>query len=269
MTTSPYLVKPGSRLSLSKIDPNDSGSWVDKATAKSALSKVRDRIEELQERLYAEHKQSLLVVLQATDTGGKDGAIRGVFEGINPQGVRVQAFKQPSPDELDHDFLWRIHQQVPGKGMITIFNRSHYEDVLVVRVKKLVPKQVWSERYEAINDFERQLNRNGTRVIKFYLHISRDEQKERLQARLDDPTKTWKFNSGDLGDRELWDDYQLAFRDAIVKCSTDIAPWYVIPSNRKWARDIAIAEIVLKTLEEMNPQFPPPEEGLESIVISD
>ena len=269
MPTSPYLVKPGSRVSLAKIDPEDTCGWSDKETAKDAIKKVRDRIEELQERLYAENKQGLLIVLQATDTGGKDGAIESVFEGINPQGVQVQAFKQPSEEELEHDFLWRIHKQTPGKGIITVFNRSHYEDVLVVRVKKLVPKAVWSARYDAINNFERLLSENGTRILKFFLHISKDEQKERLQARLDDPAKIWKFNSGDLGDRALWDDYQLAFRDAIAKCSTEVAPWYVIPANHKWARNIAIAEIVASTLEDMNPQFPAPEPDLVSIVIPD
>jgi PPK2 family polyphosphate:nucleotide phosphotransferase len=269
MPTSPYLVKPGSHFSLAKIDPDDTGVWADKAMAKAALKIVRGRIDALQERLYAERTQSLLIILQATDTGGKDGTIKGVFKGVNPQGVRVRGFQQPSEEELEHDFLWRIHKHVPGRGVITVFNRSHYEDVLVVRVKKLVPKLVWSARYDTINNFERLLSENGTRILKFYLHISKDEQKERLQARLDDPDKIWKFNSGDLADRALWDDYQLAFRDAIVKCTTDVAPWYVIPANHKWARDIAIAEIVASTLEEMNPQFPAPEPGLASIVIPD
>jgi PPK2 family polyphosphate:nucleotide phosphotransferase len=267
--SSRYLISPGTRVDLASIDPNDTGSWRDKESAKVTLSEVRHRIRALQERLYAEHKQSLLVVLQATDTGGKDGTIKDVFGGLNPQGVHVQSFIQPSEEELDHDFLWRIHQHTPGKGMITVFNRSHYEDVLVVRVKNLAPKSVWSSRYEAINEFEQHLVRNGTTVLKFYLHISKDEQKERLQARLDDPEKIWKFRKGDLADRALWDDYRSAFEDAISKCSTEAAPWYVIPANRKWARNIAVAEIVASTLESMNPQFPEPESGLDKITIPD
>lgn len=269
MSSSPYLVKPGTICKLSKIDTDDTGEWQDKATATSAMVGLRDRIDELQVRLYAERKQSLLVVLQATDTGGKDGTIKSVFEGVNAQGVRVHSFKQPSELELEHDFLWRVHSATPGKGMISVFNRSHYEDVLVVRAHGLVPKAVWSKRYAAINDFERNLTQNGTRILKFFLHISKDEQKERLQARLDDPTKTWKFNSGDLEDRARWDDYQIAFGDAISKCSTKEAPWYIIPSNRKWARNVAIASVIVDTLEAMNPQFPEPEAGLDSIVIPD
>jgi PPK2 family polyphosphate:nucleotide phosphotransferase len=267
--SSPYLIAPGTRVDLASIDANDTGPWTDKESAEAALHEVRRQIKALQERLYAEHQQSLLVVLQATDTGGKDGTIKNVFGGLNPQGVRVQSFIQPSEDELDHDFLWRIHPHTPGKGVITVFNRSHYEDVLVVRVKKLAPESVWSSRYEAINDFEQLLARNHTTVIKFYLHISKDEQKERLQARLDDPEKIWKFRKGDLADRALWDDYRAAFEDAISNCSTGHAPWYVIPANRKWARNIAVAEIVADTLERINPQFPEPESDLDSITIPD
>lgn len=267
MPTSPYLIEPGSQVNLSKIDPDDTGRYADKEIAKAALKSVRKRIGALQERLYAESKQSLLIVLQATDTGGKDGTIKDVFKGVNPQGCRVQAFKQPTPEESDHDFLWRIHRHTPGKGMITVFNRSHYEDVLVARVKKLAPETVWSKRYDVINDFERMIAENGTRILKFYLHISKEEQRERLQARLDDPAKHWKFAAGDLGDRELWDDFRHAFEDAIGKCSTKVAPWFVIPANRKWARGIAIAEIVANTLEEMNPRFPEAEEGLDQVVI--
>jgi PPK2 family polyphosphate:nucleotide phosphotransferase len=267
--SSPYLIKPGTRVDLARIDANDTGIWSDKETAKTALREVRRRIKALQERLYAEHKQSLLIVLQATDTGGKDGTIKDVFGGLNPQGVRVQSFIKPSEEELDHDFLWRIHRHTPGKGVITVFNRSQYEDVLVVRVKQMIPESVWSTRYAAINDFEQNLVRNGTRILKFYLHISKDEQKERLQARLDDPEKTWKFNTGDLADRELWDEYQIAFQDAISKCSTKEAPWFVIPANRKWARNIAVAEIVAETLEAMDPEFPPAEDGLDKVAIPD
>lgn len=269
MSSSPYLVKPGSTCKLSTIDPDDTGAWKDKVTAKAAMGELRHRIATMQGRLYAERKQSLLVVLQATDTGGKDGTIKRVFRGVNAQGVRVHSFKQPSEEELEHDFLWRIHPAAPGKGMISVFNRSHYEDVLVVRVRDLVPKSIWSQQYAAINDFERNLALNGTKILKFFLHISKDEQRKRLQARLDDPSKTWKFNTGDLNDRACWDDFQMAFGDALSKCSTNEAPWYVIPANRKWARDVAIATIIAETLEAMNPQFPEPETGLDSIVIPD
>lgn len=269
MSQSPYLIEPGSKVQLAKIDPGDTGSLKEKDTAKKTLKHLRNRIEELQERLYAEHRQSLLVILQATDTGGKDGTIKDVFKGVNPQGCQITAFKEPSTEELDHDFLWRIHPHAPARGMIGVFNRSQYEDVLVVRVKDLVPESVWSQRYASINDFEERLAENGTRILKFYLHISKDEQKERLQARLDDPAKHWKFSVGDLADRERWDDYQTAFEDAIGKCSTDHAPWYVIPANHKWARSVFIAEIIANTLETMNPQFPEQHDDLAGIVIPD
>ncbi len=269
MTTERYRVPPDRPFSLQDIDPNDTGGIATKDEGKPLLAAERDRIRMLQERLYAEDRQSLLIILQATDTGGKDGTIKHVFRGVNPQGCRVWSFKEPSHDELAHDFLWRYHQKTPARGMMTIFNRSHYEEVLVVRVKQLVPEAVWCQRYDAINDFERMLTANGTRVIKFYLHISRDEQKRRLQARLDNPDKRWKFAIGDLDDRRRWDDYQRAFEDAITRCSTPDAPWYVIPANHKWYRNLAVARIIADTLEEMNPQFPPPEEGLDEIVIED
>lgn len=256
---------------LAACDPGSIGDFTgeDKELAKSALKVERKRIRQLQERLYAEHEQSLLVVLQATDTGGKDSTIRRVFKGVNAQGVRVWSFKQPSQEELDHDFLWRYHDHTPRKGMISIFNRSHYEDVLIVRVKSLVPEDVWSRRYDHINDFERLLTDSGTRILKFFLNISKDEQKERLQDRLEEPEKHWKFDSGDLAERERWDDYQRAFEDAIRKTSTDNAPWYVVPAHRKWYRDLVVARAIVQTLEEMDPQFPPPEEGLDEIVIPD
>lgn len=259
------------RFRLADCDPDSLGDLTreDKAAAKDALKVERKRIRDLQERLYAEHGQSLLVVMQATDTGGKDSTIRRVLKGINPQGVKVWSFKRPSEEELDHDYLWRYHQHTPRRGMISIFNRSHYEDVLVVRVKKLVPKSVWSPRYEQINDFERLLADNGTRVLKFFLKISKEEQKERLQDRLDEPDKHWKFHAADLEERAHWDDYQRAFQDAIRKCSTDAAPWYVVPANRKWYRDLVVARAIADTLEAMNPQFPPPEAKLDEIVIPD
>jgi PPK2 family polyphosphate:nucleotide phosphotransferase len=269
MNPDQYRVSPGATFSLSDWDPNDTAGIEDKEVASALLKIERKRIRDLQERLYAGSRQSLLVILQATDTGGKDGTIKHVFRGVNQQGCQVRAFKVPNDVELAHDFLWRYHQHTPRDGYITIFNRSHYEDVLVVRVKGLVEKDVWKKRYDHINDFERLLSDNGTRVLKFYLHISKDEQKKRLQARLDDPAKHWKFSKGDLVDREMWDDYQAAFHDAIAKCSTDAAPWHVIPANHKWFRNLLIARIVADTLEEMNPRFPAPEEGLEDIVIPD
>jgi len=263
-----YRIQPGTRVHLANMDPDDAGKW-DKDKAKKAVEKERARIEEWQEKLYAESKQSLLIVLQATDTGGMDGTIEAVFEGVNPKGCNVASFKAPSSEELSHDFLWRIHKQAPAKGMITIFNRSHYEDVLVVRVKEFVPEVVWRERYQLINDFERLLWLNGTKILKFYLHISKEEQKERLQARLDDPTKHWKFNSADLTERQLWDQYEVAFEDALSFCSTPYAPWYVIPANKKWYRNVVISRIIADTLEAMNPQFPLSLPDLKDVVIPD
>ncbi len=256
---------------ITDTDPDSIGNFSssDKALAKRALKRARKRIRKMQERLYAEQAQSLLVIFQATDTGGKDSTIRRVFQGVNPQGVRVWSFKQPSSEELGHDFLWRYHQHTPRKGMITLFNRSHYEEVLVVRVKELVPEDVWKHRYEHINAFERLLADNGTHVVKCFLDISRGEQQERLQRRLSLPDKHWKFDSSDLGDRELWDDYQRAFDDVIRKTSTAKAPWYVVPANRKWYRDLVVARAMVETLEGMCPQFPPPEEGLAELVIPD
>ena len=269
MDLNSYRVAPGQKFELGNWDPNDTGDIPDKREAKQLLKTERKRIIDLQERLFAEAQQSLLVILQATDTGGKDGTIKHVLKGVNQQGCRVRAFKVPNSVELGHDFLWRYHQHTPRDGYMMVFNRSHYEDVIVVRVKNLVEEDVWSKRYDQINDFERMLTANNTRVLKFYLHISKDEQKERLQARLDDPEKHWKFSTGDLAERARWDDYQIAFHDAITKCSTDYAPWYVVPANNKWYRNLVVARVIANTLEEMNPQFPPPEPGLEDIVIAD
>jgi PPK2 family polyphosphate:nucleotide phosphotransferase len=261
--------KPGSKVQLQDYDPDYHGDESDKTIALTKTQQYQKRIVELQDKLYAESKQSLLIVLQAMDTGGKDGTIKKVFEGLNPQGVRVAAFKAPTLDELAHDFLWRVHQQVPPKGYIGVFNRSHYEDVLVVRVNKLVTKQVWQARYNHINAFERLLTDAGTRILKFYLHISKDEQKQRLQARLDDPHKHWKFSTGDLPVREQWDDYMAAYEDAISQCNTDYAPWYIIPANHKWYRDLVIAKAIAEKLGEIGPQYPPPEPGLDKIIIPD
>lgn len=264
-----YRVRPGKKVRLKDIDPEESESFESKEETLPLLQKQVARIDALQERLYAESKQSLLIVLQAMDTGGKDGTIRGVFEGVNPQGCPVASFKAPTPEELAHDFLWRIHQKTPGKGQITIFNRSHYEDVLVVRVHNYAPDDVWKKRYDIINDWERGLHESGTTILKFYLHISKDEQKKRLEDRRDTPEKQWKFATGDLAERQYWDAYMEAYEDAINKCSTDYAPWYVVPSNNKWYRNLVIARTIADTLEAMNPQFPAPEPGIDKIIIPD
>jgi PPK2 family polyphosphate:nucleotide phosphotransferase len=264
-----YRVDPGEEIKLSDIDPDDTWHYQDKDDVKEESKRQRERIEELQERLYAENKQSLLIVLQAMDTAGKDGTIEHVFEDVNPQGCSVTSFKVPTEEELAHDFLWRAHKAAPRKGMIGIFNRSHYEDVLVVRVKKLAPEQIWRKRYDQINEFERTLALNNTTIIKFFLHISKAEQKRRLESRLSDPTKRWKFSSNDVTERAYWDDYIAAYADAVNKCSTAHAPWYVVPANKKWYRNLVVARTIADTLEAMNPQYPPGEEGLEHIKIPD
>jgi PPK2 family polyphosphate:nucleotide phosphotransferase len=214
------------------------------------------RLEALQAALLAEGRRALLVVLQARDTGGKDGTIRTVFGAFSPQGVRVTSFGRPTELELAHDFLWRVHREAPARGMVGVFNRSHYEDVLAVRVQALAPEAVWRLRYQQINDFERLLSESGTTVVKLFLNISRDEQAERLRARLHDPTKNWKFNEGDIADRARWDDYTAAYEEAITRCSTAWAPWYVVPADKKKARNFLVAEILVAALERMNPQYP-------------
>ncbi len=268
LDVSPYRVVDGSSFDLAAHDPNaNAGFEGEKEEGQAALPELRDRLSELQRRLWAESHQALLVVIQAIDTGGKDGTIRHVFTGVNPQGVHVRSFRAPSETELAHDFLWRIHQQTPERGAITIFNRSHYEDVLVVRVHDLVPEDTWRRRYGHIRDFERMLNDEGTRVVKLFLNISKDEQQERLQARLDEPDKNWKFNASDLDDRALWGDYQEAFTEAIAETATGYAPWYVVPANRKWYRNLVVSTILIETLESMDPQYPDPEPGLDAIEI--
>ncbi len=265
---SPFRVSEGASFELSTHDPNSKyGFEGGKKDGKVALPGLRAQLAELQRRLWAESSQSLLIVLQATDTGGKDGTIRHVFRGVNPQGVHVHGFGVPTEWELAHDYLWRIHRHTPEDGAITIFNRSHYEDVLVVRVKGLVPEERWSKRYEHIRCFEKMLWDEGTTIVKVFLNISKDEQKERLRARLDEPEKNWKFRKGDLADRELWDDYQLAFADAISETSTAYAPWYVVPANRKWYRNLVVSSILIETLKQMDPRYPESEQGLEEIVI--
>jgi len=238
-----------------------------KKVGKEHLKQLNSELETLQELLYAEGKHKVLIVLQAMDTGGKDGTIRHVFEGVNPQGVKVASFKTPTKQELAHDYLWRIHKHTPGKGEITIFNRSHYEDVLVVRVHNLVSEEVWSKRYEHIKAFEKTLADEGTTILKFYLHIDKDEQKERLQARLDEPHKNWKFSLGDLEERKLWDQYTEAFEVAMERTSTEFAPWYVIPANRKWYRNLVISSIIIEKLKNLNMSYPEAEDDLSDVVI--
>jgi len=239
----------------------------DKEAAQSRLLALRQRLCELQELLYAEHRRSVLLVFQAMDTGGKDGLIENLLTGINPAGVQVATFKAPSLEELNHDFLWRIHAQTPKRGHIGVFNRSHYEDVLITRVHGLIDEKTCRQRYDAINDFEELLTRNGTVVLKFFLHISKEEQAERLQARLDDPAKTWKFDPNDLKERAHWDDYQAAYEAALRHCSPPAAPWFVVPANHKWVRDLAISEIVVAALEAMNPQPPEADFDVKKMVI--
>jgi PPK2 family polyphosphate:nucleotide phosphotransferase len=263
-----WQVEPGTDLHLGKIDARSTdGAPGDKAATEPVVEKLYGRLAELQERLYAEDGQSLLVVLQAIDAGGKDGTIKHVFRGFNPAGCRVVSFKVPSEEERSHDFLWRVHAKTPAKGEVVVFNRSHYEDVLVVRVHDLVPEEVWRPRYDLINDFEANLAANGTRIVKLYLHISKEEQAERFQARLDDPTKRWKFRRGDLEERARWDDYVAAFEEAISRTSTDAAPWYVVPADRKWYRNWVVSRILVETLEDMDPQYPPAED-LTGVVIT-
>ncbi len=267
MDSAEYRVSPSTAVKLSAWNPDDVGDIPSKEVAKAILKENRKRIIELQEQLYAEGKSSLLVVFQAMDTGGKDGCIENVFKGVNPAGCRVHSFKVPNDKELKHDFLWRYHQNTPAAGFIEVFNRSHYEDVLVVRVKELVPKDVWSKRYDHIKAFEEILEARGTKIIKFYLHISKDEQKARLESRLEDPAKHWKYSSADLKERARWDTYQEAFEAALSKTSTKSAPWYVVPANKKWFRDVVVSTVVKEALESLNPAFPAPEEDLTGVTI--
>ena len=244
------------KVSLKRWSPSATPGCKDKDEAAKRVARNLERIDEMQYKLYAEGRRSLLIVIQGMDAAGKDGLIRKVMSAFNPQGCSAHSFKVPTVEEASHDFLWRIHKAAPGRGQVMIFNRSHYEDVLVVRVHDLVPKAVWSRRYAMINEFEEELNVNGTQVLKFFLHISRQEQRERLMARLDDPTKHWKVSEADLTERAHWADYQRAFEDALSKCSTKKSPWYVVPSNHKWYRDLVVSEIVADALEHMNPKSP-------------
>jgi PPK2 family polyphosphate:nucleotide phosphotransferase len=263
-----YLLRPGAKVHLDDWDPAaKSGFDRKKGDGLRELESLRKKLEVLQELLYAEHKHSLLIVLQGMDGSGKDGTIRRVFEGVNPQGVRVAKFGPPTQEELDHDFLWRVHQKVPEKGEIVIFNRSHYEGVLVERVHGLVPKSIWKARYRQINDFERMLCEAGTTILKFYLHIDADEQKRRLQERLDDPTKHWKFSLRDLPERGRWIEYMKAYRDALEKTSTDHAPWYVVPSDHAWFRDLVVCTEIVEALEAMHMRYPRLPKGEESVTV--
>ena len=253
-----YLVKPGTKVRLDEHDPGDTAGIDDKDAVRKTLARNIDRLEKLQYMMYAENRRALLVVLQAMDAGGKDGTIRHVMEGLNPQGCTVTSFKAPSGEELEHDFLWRIHKAVPRRGEIGIFNRSQYEDVLVVRVRRLAPEAVWRQRYEQINAFEDMLAASGVVILKFMLHISKDEQKRRLKERLDDPRKRWKISPTDFADRSRWDEYQRAYEDALGRCSRPRAPWFVIPADHKWFRNFAVSQIIVDTLDALDLRFPKP-----------
>jgi PPK2 family polyphosphate:nucleotide phosphotransferase len=256
-------VAPGAVPELTDAGARVNGSLPGDDEMRKRLAKLGERMDVLQNALYAESKRAVLVVLQARDGAGKDSTIRRVFGRLNPLGCTVSAFKVPTPLELSHDFLWRAHQAVPAKGTIGVFNRSHYEDVLVVRVHRLVPEEVWRPRYEQINQFERLLTQNGVTTLKFFLHISKDEQRERLRERLDDPAKYWKFNPADLGEREKWDEYTRAYQDMLSRTSTADSPWFVVPADNKLPRDVLVAKVVVEALERLDPRFPGPPAGLE------
>jgi len=259
------IVKPGSKLRLKDRDPNDTLGIKrnDKAHQKTIA-----RLGELQHLLYADKRYALLIVLQALDAGGKDGTIRHVMSGVNPQGCDVTSFKAPSSTDLSHDYLWRIHRAVPALGNIGIFNRSHYEDVLIVRVHRLASTEVWSRRFRQINEFERMLTENGVTILKFFLHISKDEQKRRFEARMEDPARNWKLSLPDFEERQHWNEYQEAYQDALRKCSTKLAPWYVIPADRKWLRNYVIAELIVEALDNMKLKYPAPTVDISKVVLS-
>ncbi|MGZ8853502.1 MAG: polyphosphate kinase 2 family protein [Thermoanaerobaculia bacterium] len=257
-----YRVAPGKRIRLTDFDPADTSPVAGgKKEGEKLVEKLGERLDELQDLLYAGHDRKLLVVLQGMDTSGKDGTVRHVMGGFDPQGVQVISFKKPTPTELEHDYLWRVHAHTPGSGEVVIFNRSHYEDVLVVRVHELVPEKVWSKRYRHINEFERMLAQSGTTILKFFLHISADEQKKRLKERLEQPDKRWKFAVGDLEERKLWREYQEAYEVAINETSTKWAPWYIVPANTKWYRNYVVGTIVRDTMRKLKMEYPQPEIG--------
>jgi PPK2 family polyphosphate:nucleotide phosphotransferase len=266
MDTGRHRVRPGQRIRLVDSLADEDGG-LDKAEGRRRQEVLRAELDRLQELLYADRRHRVLVVLQAIDAGGKDGTIRAVFEGVNPSGVRVAAFKRPSEEELAHDYLWRVHAQVPRNGELTIFNRSHYEDVLTVRVHGYVPESRWKRRYDHINAFEQLLVDEGTTILKFLLHISKEEQRIRQQERIDNPTKRWKFARADLEERKHWDDYMNAFEAMLAKTSTEHAPWFVVPANRNWYRNLVVTSVLVQTLKSLDLRYPEPEEGLEGLVV--
>ncbi|MFO7973313.1 MAG: polyphosphate kinase 2 family protein [Candidatus Hydrogenedentota bacterium] len=251
-----YIVKPGQCFDLAECDPSDTAGFKNKSSAKKAFNENVDRLGELQYLMYAENKRALLIVLQAMDAGGKDGTIRHVMAGMNPQGCKVTSFKVPSAREASHDYLWRIHNSVPAKGEVGIFNRSHYEDVVTVKVKGLVSIDVWSKRFDHINDFERMLTDNNVHILKFFLNVSKDEQLKRLKRRLKDPRRMWKASEADFEERKFWDDYQAAYSEAVARCNTENAPWYIVPSDKKWFRNLVVSKIICETLESLEMEFP-------------
>ena len=263
--TKKFRVEPGSKVNLNKINAGFKDKHESHKHALPEIETYNQKLHDLQYLMYAEGKRSLLICLQGRDAAGKDGTINHVLSAMNPQGCSVTGFKVPSKEEAAHDFLWRIHKATPGKGHVAIFNRSHYEDVLVVRVHNLVPKEVWSKRYETINNFEKQLYNNNTHILKFYLNIDADEELERFKTRIDDPARHWKISEGDYAERPYWNAYTEAFEDALSKCSTEYAPWFIIPSNHKWFRNLAISQIVAETLESLNMKFPEPSVDIDEI----
>ncbi|MCA9216927.1 MAG: polyphosphate kinase 2 family protein [Planctomycetales bacterium] len=262
-----HRLSPSNKIRLAEVPTSGHDFHQSRDKAEEEFKALRKRLAHLQNRLYASGKHRLLVLLQAMDAGGKDSTIRHVFKGVNPQGVQVHSFKTPSKEELSHDYLWRVHAAAPAAGTIGVFNRSHYEDVLVVRVEDLVPRSIWEKRYQHINDFERMLSDCGTTILKFFLHISKDEQKKRFQDRLSTFYKQWKFSVDDLRKRKQWDQYQEAFEDMLNNCTTDHAPWYVIPADQKWYRNLTISKTIVHALEDLDPEFPSVEEGIENVVI--
>jgi PPK2 family polyphosphate:nucleotide phosphotransferase len=260
-----FLVEPGQKLHLKQLDPAFKGHHETHETAAPELEHYRQKLAHQQSLMYAEKKHALLIVLQALDAGGKDGTVNHVFTALNPQGASVIGFKQPTPLELEHDFLWRVHPHAPAKGWVSIFNRSHYEDVVVTRVHKLIDKETWTTRYDRIREFETELFESGTKILKFFLYISREEQLARFEQRLDDPARNWKISESDYSERELWDDYIAAFEDALSATSAHHAPWYMIPSNHKWFRNLAVSQIVADTMEDIGMSFPKPTVDLADI----
>jgi PPK2 family polyphosphate:nucleotide phosphotransferase len=263
LRTDRYRVKQGEKVNLAKWPPDETSGFSE-AEALAESTALSSKLEKLQDLLYAEHRQKVLIVLQAMDMGGKDGTIKKVFEGVNPQGVSVSHFRVPTPEEADHDFLWRVHMRAPGRGEVAIFNRSHYEGVLVERVHRLVPAKTWKRRYREIEHFEHLLAEDDTIILKFFLHISKDEQKKRMQERLTDPTKQWKFSPADFQERKFWSKYMKAYQDAIELTSTEDAPWYVVPSNAKWFRDLLVSTVIVERLEKLGMNYPKPSADLKS-----